>query len=156
VSSDAHSAAGSQKPTRIVVPFSAGADGSSCVSATKRPGKRLEQVVVVDNKPGAGTVIGVDSVAKAPPDGIPCRYREQLHRQSHLVANLPYRSLEDLRPVTLLTRTPNVLVGRPTLGPRTLAELIAAAKTTSLMDPSATARFNTSRARCSSRRLGSI
>lgn len=95
-------------------------------------GKRLDQIVVVDNKPGAGTVIGVDSVAKAPPDGHTFVAIGNSFTVNHtLVASLPYRSLEDLRPVTLLTRTPNVLVGRPTLAPRTLPELIAAAKTSS-------------------------
>ena len=123
----------SQKTTRIVVPFPAGGTMDFVVRILANDlGKRLAQVVVVENKPGAGTVIGVDSVAKAPPDGHAFVAIGNSFTVNHtLVANLPYRSLEDLRPVTLLTRTPNVLVGRPSLAPRTLPELIAAAKTSS-------------------------
>lgn len=120
----------SQKPTRIVVPFPAGGTMDFVVRLLANDlAQRLSQVVVVDNKPGAGTVIGVDSVAKAAPDGHSLVAIGNSFTVNHtLVSNLPYRSLEDLRPVTLLTRTPNVLVGRPTLAPRTLPELIAAAK----------------------------
>jgi tripartite-type tricarboxylate transporter receptor subunit TctC len=123
----------SQKPTRIVVPFPAGGTMDFVVRLLANDlGKRLTQTFVVENKPGAGTVIAVDSVAKAPPDGRAFVAIGNSFTVNHtLVANLPYRSLEDLRPVTLLTKTPNVLVGRPTLAPRTLPELIAAAKATS-------------------------
>jgi len=120
----------SQKPTRIVVPFPAGGTMDFVVRILADDlSKRLSQVVVVENKPGAGTVIGVDYVAKSPPDGHSLVAIGNSFTVNHtLVANLPYRSFEDLRPVTLLTRTPNVLVGRPSLAPRTLPELIAAAK----------------------------
>jgi tripartite-type tricarboxylate transporter receptor subunit TctC len=120
----------SQKPTRIVVPFPAGGTMDFVVRLVANDlSKRASQVVIVENKPGAGTVIGVDSVAKSPPDGHSLVAIGNSFTVNHtLVANLPYRSLEDLRPVTLLTRTPNVLVGRPTLAPKTLPELIAAAK----------------------------
>jgi len=120
----------SQKPTRIVVPFPAGGTMDFVVRILADDlSKRLSQVVVVENKPGAGTVIGVDYVAKSPPDGHSLVAIGNSFTVNHtLVANLLYRSFEDLRPVTLLTRTPNVLVGRPSLAPRTLPELIAAAK----------------------------
>ena len=121
----------SQKTTRIVVPFPAGGTMDFVVRLLANDlSKRLSQVYIVENKPGAGTVIGVDSVAKSPPDGSSLVAIGNSFTVNHtLVPNLPYRSLEDLKPVTLLTRTPNVLVGRPTLAPRTLQELIAAAKT---------------------------
>ena len=121
----------SQKPTRIVVPFPAGGTMDFVVRLVANDlSKRLGQAVIVDNKPGAGTVIGVDSVAKSPPDGHSLvAIGNSFTVNQTLLANLPYRSLEDLRPVTLLTRTPNVLVGRPTLAARTLPELIAAART---------------------------
>lgn len=120
----------SQKSIRIVVPFPAGGTMDFVLRLLANDlSKRLSQVVIVENKPGAGTVIGVDFVAKSPPDGHSLVAIGNSFTVNHsLVPNLPYRSLEDLRPVTLLTRTPNVLVGRPTLAARTLPELIAAAK----------------------------
>ena len=120
----------SQKPTRIIVPFPAGGTMDFVVRLLASDlSKRMSQVVIVENKPGAGTVIGVDFVAKSPPDGHSLVAIGNSFTVNHtLVPNLPYRSLEDLKPVTLLTRTPNVLVGRPTLAPRTLQELIAAAR----------------------------
>ena len=100
----------SQKPTRIVVPFPAGGTMDFVVRLVANDlSKRLSQVVIVENKPGAGTVIGVDSVAKAAPDGHSLVAIGNSFTVNHtLVSNLPYRSLEDLRPGMHVGWTPNL------------------------------------------------
>jgi len=83
----------------------------------------------VENKPGAGTVIGVDSAAKAVPDGYTLvAVGTSFAVNATLVRSLPYDTLKDLRPVSLLIRTPNVLVGHAGVRANNLAELIAYAR----------------------------
>lgn len=101
------------KPVRIVVPSTAG-DGSDILARTlaKALGESLNQQFVIENKPGAGGSIGADAVAKAAPDG----YTLFLgNGSSHgvtpsLYARLPYDSILDFAPVSLLSTAANVLV----------------------------------------------
>jgi len=118
------------KPLRIVVPFPA---GGPVDLTTRTLGPKLSaafaQPVVADNRPGAATIIGTDMVAKSPPDantwlivttGIainPSVYRK-----------LPYDTLRDLAPVTLISRSPYVLIAHPSLPVRTAADLIRLAR----------------------------
>ena len=119
------------KPIRLVVPFPPGG-GTDILARVlgARLTQALGQTVVVENKPGAGGNIGVDAVAKAPPDG----YTLVLGQTSNLAINptlyprLPYDPLKDLAPVALVASAPLVLVV-PTNSPyKTLADIIAAAK----------------------------
>jgi tripartite-type tricarboxylate transporter receptor subunit TctC len=93
-------------------------------------GEILKWSVVVDNRPGAGGNIGVDMVAKAPPDG----YTIVMGQTSNLAVNptlypkLPYDPVKDLSPVTTVADAPLVLVVSATSKYKTLAELVAAAK----------------------------
>jgi len=117
-------------PVRVLVPFPAGGTMDSVVRPlAQEMTKTLGQPVVVENKPGAGTVIAVDAAAKSAPDGYTLVCVGNSFTVNHtLVQKLPYDSLKDLRPVGLLTRTPNVLIGNPALSPRDLRELVAYAK----------------------------
>ena len=91
--------------------------------------KGLGQPVLVENKPGAGTVLGVDYVAKSPPDGYTLvGVGNSFTVNQTLVASLPYDSLRDLRAISLLTRTPNVIAGHPSVPANDLGELVAYAK----------------------------
>ncbi len=115
---------------RLVVPFPPGGPvdtGARLVAAGIAP--LLGQQVVVENRSGAGGVIGIDAVAKAAPDGLTIAYGSTgaVAVNVSLLPNLPYDTLRDLVPVAILTSTPSVLVVRPD-GPRDLAALIAAAK----------------------------
>lgn len=118
------------RPVRIIVPFPAGGTMDTVVRALGQDmSKSLGQPVIVENKPGAGTVIGVDAAAKSAPDGYTLVGVGNSFTVNHtLIASLPYDSLRDLRPISLLTRTPNVLAANPNLPAGNLAELIAYAK----------------------------
>ena len=118
------------RPVRIIVPFPAG--GPSDI-LTRMMGARLAdlwgQQVVVDNRPGAGTIIGTDLVAKAVPDGhtLVMIYTGHAANPS-LHSKLPYDTLRDFAPVTLGTTLPIIIVGHPSLPAGSVKELIALAK----------------------------
>ncbi len=115
---------------RIVVPFPPGGttDFVARLVGTELA-KTLGQPVVIENKPGAGTVIGVDTVAKAAPDGYSfvCVANSFAANQT-LVRKLPYDTLKDLRPVALMGMSEHVLATHPGSGLKTLADLRDQAK----------------------------
>jgi tripartite-type tricarboxylate transporter receptor subunit TctC len=118
------------KPIRIVIGFApAGAADYVARSMSEAFSKALGQPVLVDNKPGNGSSIAADLVAKSPPDG----YTLLIASPSSISVNpalnpkLGY-SPRDLQPVTKMTTSPLVLAVNPATGIRSVAELIAAAK----------------------------
>ena len=118
------------KPVRLIVPFPPGGttDVVSRLVAAELT-KALGQPVVIDNKPGGGTVIGVDAAAKAAPDGHTLvTVANSFCVNQTLVKNLPYDSLRDLRPVALMGLSEHVLAVNASSGFKTLADLVAAAK----------------------------
>lgn len=119
------------KPIRIVVPFGPG--GATDVVARTVADKlsaRLGQPVIVDNKPGASTMIGAEAVAKAAPDG----YTLMVSGSSTysvapaLKERMPYDHQKDLALIALLVKAPLVLVSGPSAPVKSLSELIALAK----------------------------
>lgn len=118
------------KPVRIVVPFTPGGTTDFVARLVGLElGKALGQPVIVENKPGAGTVIGVDAVAKSAPDGhsFVCVANSFTANQT-LVRKLPYDTLKDLRPVALMGMSEHVLATHPGSGLKTLADLRNQAK----------------------------
>jgi tripartite-type tricarboxylate transporter receptor subunit TctC len=118
------------RPVRIVVPFPAG--GPSDILARMMAPKLTAvwgQQIIIDNRPGGGTIIGTDLVAKAPPDGhtVVMIYTGHATNPS-LHSNLPYDTLRDFSAVTLCTTLPIVLAMHPAIPANTLKELIALAK----------------------------
>jgi tripartite-type tricarboxylate transporter receptor subunit TctC len=118
------------RPLRLIVPFPPGGPvdtGARLMAAALGPA--LGQTVLVENRSGAGGVIGVDAVAKAAPDGTTIAYASTgaLAVNPSLLPNLPYDTLRDLTPVAIVTATMSALIVRPD-GPATLAALVAAAK----------------------------
>jgi tripartite-type tricarboxylate transporter receptor subunit TctC len=116
---------------RIVVPFPPGGttDNVSRLVAVELS-KALGQVVVVDNKPGAGTVIGVDAVAKSVADGHTYVCVANSFCVNHsLIKKLPYDSLRDLRPVALMGMSEHVLVAHPGASISKLADIAMLART---------------------------
>ena len=118
------------KPIRFIVPYPAGG-GTDIVArlVAQKMTQSMGQPVVVENKPGASTLIGTEMLAKAPPDG----YTLGLITDSHAInpsffAKLPYDSVKDFSPVSQLVFVPLVMVAHPSLNVKTLPELIAAAK----------------------------
>lgn len=119
-----------EKPIRLVVPFAPGG-GTDTIARTlgQGMGKELGQTVVVDNKPGAGTVIGTDAVAKSPADGYTLVMASFAHAVNpSLMPKLPYAWDKAFAPVMLVGRGPNVLVVRAESPYKSVKDVIAAAK----------------------------
>lgn len=126
----APTAAWPPRPLKLIVPFPPGGTTDLVARAVAvQMGSGLGQPVVIDNKPGAGTVIGVDAGAKAAPDGLTltCVANSFCVNQT-LVKNLPYDGLRDLRPVGLMGQSDHVLASHPGSGIRSIADLRVAAQ----------------------------
>ncbi len=120
-----------QRPIRIVVPFAPGGGGDVLGRlVAQKLSEQLRQPVIVDNKPGASTVIGTDLVAKAAPDGYTLLLNVPLVVQTaSLFAKLPYDPLSDLVAVTdLVTSAVWLAVGTDKVRARTLKEYVEAAR----------------------------
>lgn len=119
------------KPVRLVVPFAPGG-GTDIVGRliAQRLTESLGQTVVVDNRAGAGGVIGAELVAKAPADGYTLLMGTPgpLTINPNLMKSLPYQTLRDFTPISLATLSPFILVVHPALPARTVKELVALAK----------------------------
>jgi tripartite-type tricarboxylate transporter receptor subunit TctC len=131
-----HAAAGAAesypvKPIRMIVTFPPGG-ATDVVARVIQPHLegRMGQPVVIDNRPGAGGMIGVEAVAKAPPDGyvIGVGPMGALAVNASLQEKMPYDTLKDLTPVTLLTTTPFAMAVPPSSPLNTAADVIALAK----------------------------
>ncbi len=118
------------QPLRVIVPFPGGASTMDSVVRTLAPeiSKAIGVPVIVDNRPGAGTVIGVDATAKATDGRTVGAVANSFTVNQTLVKNLPYDASRDLQPVVFMARTANVLAVRANLPANTLPELIAFAK----------------------------
>lgn len=118
------------KPIKLVVPFApgGGADLTARVVA-ETLSKKLKQSVIVENKAGAGGVIGAAAVARADPDGYTLLYTTPGQQMTlpYLMKNMPYDP-DELRPVSQVSLAPSVLVVNKQLGVKSLEELIALAK----------------------------
>ncbi len=130
-SSLAHAQEWPTKPVRWIVPYAAG--GFADIRARKMGvdlAKALGQTVVIENRAGAGGVVGTDAVAKAAPDGytIGMGNLAALSVNVSLMKKLPYDPLKDLLPVVLIERSPLILVAGPGLQANSLQEVIAYAK----------------------------
>jgi len=118
------------KAVRLIVPSSAGG-GSDIIARFLAPklGERLGQQVVVDNRPGAGTMIGSELVAKAPPDGYTLLMGiSTLATNPVIYEKVSYNALTDFSPITLALAAPNILVVHPSLPVKTTKEVIALAR----------------------------
>ncbi|MGD9945031.1 MAG: Bug family tripartite tricarboxylate transporter substrate binding protein, partial [Burkholderiaceae bacterium] len=118
------------KPVKIVVPFSPG--GTPDLAArliAQRLSTAWKSPVVVENRPGAGSMLGADLVSKSPADGYTWLMASDGTMIINPVAgNAPYDALKDFAPVTLVARVPFLLVVNSSLPVRSVAELIQYAK----------------------------
>ena len=119
------------KPIRLVVPFPPGglSDGLARVIA-QGVAQDWGQQMVVDNRPGAGTTLAAEMIAKAPGDGYTLFYQDITTHgiNAGLYRKLPYRSLEDFAPIAMASVSPLVLCVHPSLPAKSVKELIALAR----------------------------
>jgi tripartite-type tricarboxylate transporter receptor subunit TctC len=118
------------RPVRIIVPFAAGgpADVYARFLATRLQ-ESLGQSFIIDNRPGAGSIIGTDAVAKSAPDGYTLLLMSNTHTVNEsLIPTKPFQLMRDFVPVAPINSSDLVLVARSGLPATTLHELIAAAK----------------------------
>ena len=118
------------RPIRMIVPFVAGG-GTDLLARllTPRLSEVLGQQIVVDNRGGAGSVVGTQMLAKSPPDGYTIAVFDTAFAiNPGLAEKLPYDAERDFSFIAIIATSPTVLVAQPGLKVRTLPELIAAAK----------------------------
>ena len=118
------------RPVKIIVPFGAGGPTDVYTRAIDEElRKSLHQPFVMDNRPGAGTTIGTDFVAKSPPDGYTLLMVSGTQTVNEtLYAHKQYQLMRDLVPVAPLIDTDLVLVVHPSVQAKTLGELLALAR----------------------------
>jgi tripartite-type tricarboxylate transporter receptor subunit TctC len=119
------------KPIRLVVPFSpGGASDLTARTVAQKMSEQMGQTIVVDNKPGANGVLGMDIVAKAPADGYTLLLtdRGSLTVNPWLYQKLPFDVQKDFAFIGVITDGPYVLVANPKLGVSTVKELVALSK----------------------------
>jgi tripartite-type tricarboxylate transporter receptor subunit TctC len=120
-----------QRPVRVIVPYPPGAGTDIAIRmVAQRVSENWGQTIVVDNRPGAGAIVGTDAVAKATPDGYTVGIGDigPLAVNPALYAKLPYDAARDFTAVTEVAKMPFMLVAHPSLGMSSVAELIAEAK----------------------------
>ena len=118
------------RPVRIIVPFAPG--GSADVFGrfiAQRLQEALGQNFIIDNRPGAGSVVGTDAVAKAAPDGYTLLLMSNTHTVNEsLIQNKPFQLMRDFAPIAPINYSDLVLVTKAGLAANNARELIAAAK----------------------------
>ena len=118
-------------PIRIIVPQAAGS-GVDLQARTlaQKMGELFGQAGVVENRPGANAIIGMDAVAKSAPDGYTLVYApvSAVTTNGFIYKKLPYDALRDFAPITQTVANPLGLVANPASGPKSLKELIERAK----------------------------
>jgi len=118
------------KPIRIVVPFTPGG-GTDAVARLvgQRAGERLGQPFIIDNRPGAGTMLGTELTAKSPPDGYTIMIVSTAHAiNPALYPKVNYDPVRDFAPISLGISFPMVIAVNPAVPVRNIKELIAYAK----------------------------
>jgi tripartite-type tricarboxylate transporter receptor subunit TctC len=118
------------RTVRIIVPFGAGgpADVYARILA-KYLSEETKQSFVVENRPGAGSLIGTDAVAKSAPDGYTLLLMSNTHTTNEsLLANKPYQLMRDFVPVASINYSDLLMVVNPSVPAKTVAEFIALAK----------------------------
>jgi tripartite-type tricarboxylate transporter receptor subunit TctC len=119
------------KPVRFISPYAPGG-GTDIMARTlaQKLSENFGRQVVVENRPGGGGIVGTETVAKAPPDGytILLGSKGPLTVNPALYSKLPYDTLRDLAPISLVSIVPAVLAVHPSLPVKSVKELIALAR----------------------------
>ena len=118
------------RPVRYILPLPAGQETDVFARVfARRLGEGWGQQVIVDNRPGGGTVIGTDAAARAAPDGYTLMHAVTSHAiNPSLRSKLPYDTLKDLACITQIGSFAGVLIAHPSFPVRSIKELVALAK----------------------------
>jgi tripartite-type tricarboxylate transporter receptor subunit TctC len=119
------------KPVRVIVPYPPGGGNDNFARIfSQKLGERLGQPFVIENKPGAGTLIGTEAAAKSPGDGYTILLSSIVTHAlaPALYAKVPYDPVKDFAPVTILAVAPTVLVVNRNFPAKSVQELIALAR----------------------------
>jgi tripartite-type tricarboxylate transporter receptor subunit TctC len=118
------------RPLRLIVPFPPGPGVDLIARTLATPlAQTLGRAIVVDNRPGAGSVIGTELAARAPADGNTLVFVNLAYAiNAAMLARLPYDPLRDLSPVTVVATQPHILVVNPALPVKSVRDLVALAK----------------------------
>ncbi len=117
------------RPIRYIVPYS---PGGSTTWTSRLVGQRLTEVwgqqVLIDNRPGASTIIGTEAAVRSRPDGYTLVYIGSALATNHTLMKTPYDARKDIAPIATVSSYENLLAVHPSLPVTTLKELIALAK----------------------------
>ena len=122
-----------QRPITLIVSQPAGASPDVMARMiAERMGKTLGQTIIVENKPGAGNVVGASAAARAAPDGYTLFFATSaaLVTNPFMMKSLPYDPMKDFVPIALVARSHQLIVAHPDVAAKTLPELIALEKKT--------------------------
>jgi tripartite-type tricarboxylate transporter receptor subunit TctC len=126
----AHAQSFPVKPLRIVSPYAPGGGNdtlSRILAAALTP--RLGQQMIVENRPGANTIVGTEFLVKSPPDGYTLILLPNVITiNPHLYRKLPFDAVKDLAPITLLGTSPLILTVHPSLPVRSMKDFLALAR----------------------------
>lgn len=120
-----------QRPIKVVIPFPPGGPTDLVMrTASEKIAANLKQPIVIESQPGAGGNIGAANVARAAPDGYTFLFATDtlLTVNPHVYKTMPFK-LDDLKPISVLSSFSQTLVCNPSLGVKTVSELIAKSKT---------------------------
>jgi tripartite-type tricarboxylate transporter receptor subunit TctC len=118
-------------PIRLIVPYAAGGGADSVARIiAKRVGETIGQAIVIENRSGAGSIIGTELVNKSDPDGYTLLLGQSgpISINPAVYKNLPYDPLKDFAPITMTTSYPYIMVVSAALGVKTLQEFVALAR----------------------------
>ena len=118
------------RPIRMIAPFSSGGGADTVARATaQKLTEILLQQVIVDNRPGASNIVGTELAAKAAPDGNTILIANSVHTiNAGLLRKLPYDSVRDFLPISLIATTPFMMIVNPSLPAKSVRDLISLAK----------------------------
>ena len=126
----AHAQSYPNRPVKIVVPFAAGGPADNYARfMAQRLGEELKQTFVIDNKPGAGSIIGTDLVAKSAADGYTLLMMSNTHTVNEsLISTKPFALMKDFVGIAPVNYSNLLLVVHPSVPVKTVGELVALAK----------------------------
>lgn len=133
--------ASTKQPIRIIVPYPAGGNADSAARAVADlASASLKQTIIVDNRPGASSIIGTEALSRAPADGLTIGVVSDSHAINHVMSKLPkaadilgakvpYDAVRDFVPVSGMILVPLVLVVNPKVSARSVKDLVNLSKT---------------------------